>query len=200
MSDVLHARFAALTDRTDDSDWLDVRRRARCRSRRVSVPLASAAAAIITAAALGAGGTWLFSSHDREVTAVTHVDVRGQTWRVALTTRAGTALSRLCVQLSRPDGSTVDRGCGPAFSRLLGPTFGARHFAVEGGEIWAGATAAFARRVVITDADGHMHSARTIAAPRGTKTRFRYWAVGLGSRARAIAMYGADGRVLRKKL
>ena len=200
MTDLLEARFAALSDANDDSDWLDVRRRARRRSRRLALPAASAAAAIVAAAALGAGGTWLFSAHDHRVTAVTHVTLHGQAWRVALTTRAGSWLSRLCVQLTRPDGTTVDGGCGPAFSRLLGPASGARHFSVDGGQIWTGATAPFARTIAITDTQGRVYRARAIPAPRGTKTPFRYWAVALESPARSVAVYGADGRVIRKKL
>jgi len=200
MTDVLGARFAALVDHADDSDWLDVRRRARGRARRFALPAAAAAASIVAAAALGAGGNWLFSSHDRQVTAVTHVSLHGQSWRVALTTRAGSWLSRLCVDISRPDGSTIDGGCGPSFSRLLGPSFGARHFNVAGGQIWTGATAPYARRVAITDTQGRVYSTRAIAAPRGTKTPFRYWALALDRPARSIAVYGANGRVLTRKL
>ena len=201
MSDTLAVRFAALADHADDSDWLDVRRRARRRSRRFALPVASAAAAIVAAAALGAGGTWLFSAHDRQVTAVTHVSLRGQTWRIELTTRAGAWLAPLCVRLSRPGSSVTRGGCrGWALSRIAGPAFGARHFDVDGGQIWTGATVPFARRIVITDAQGNVHSARAIAAPRGTKTPFRYWAIALDSPARSIAVYGAHGRVLTKKL
>ena len=200
MTDLLEARFAALSDPNDDSDWLDVRLRARRRSRRLALPAAAAAAAIVAAAALGAGGTWLFSTHNRQVTAVTHVTLHGQTWRVALTTRSGSWLSRLCVQLSRPDGSTVDGGCGPGFSRLLGPAFGARHFAVGGGQIWTGATVPFARTIAITDTHGRVYTARAIPAPRGTRTPFRYWALALESPAGSVTVYGADGRVIRKKL
>jgi hypothetical protein len=200
VTDLLEARFAPVADGTDDSDWLDVRRRARRRRRGLVVPGAVIFAAIVATAALGAGGTWLFSAHDRQVTAVTHVSLHGETWRVALTTRPGNWLSRLCVQVSRPGRPAIDGGCGPAFSRLLGPASGARHVEVDGGQIWVGATVVFARRVAITDARGRVHTARAIAAPRGTKTPFRYWAVALDSPARSIAVYGADGRVLRRKL
>ena len=157
MTDVLEARFAALADRNDDSDWLDVRRRARRRGRRWVLPGAAAAAAIVAAASLAAGSGWLFSSHDRQVTAVTHVSLHGHTWRVALTTRAGNWLSRLCVELSRPGAPAINGGCGPAFSRLVGPPFGARHFDVDGGQIWTGAIAGFARRISITDTQGRVH-------------------------------------------
>jgi hypothetical protein len=201
MTDLLEVRFAALADRADDSDWLDVRRRARRRTRRFALPMAAAGAAIVAAAALGAGGTWLFSSHDRQVTAVTHVSLHGQSWRIVLTTHAGSWLSPLCVTLSRPGVAAINGGCrGWALSRIGGPTFGARHFEVEGGQIWTGATVPFARQIVITDTQGIVHSTRAIAAPRGTKTSFRYWAIALDARARSIAVYGEHGRVLTKRL
>ena len=201
MTDLLEARFAALADGVDDSDWLDVRRRARRRSRGLALPFAAAGAAIAAAAALGAGGNWLFSSHDRQVTAVTHVSLHGHSWRIVLTTHEGNWLSPLCVSLARPGMAVIDGGCrGWALSRLGGPSFGARHFEVEGGQIWTGATVPFARRIVITDTRGIVHSTRAIAAPHGTKTPFRYWAIALDTRARSIAVYGARGRVLTKKL
>jgi hypothetical protein len=196
MTDVLEVRFAALADRTDDSDWLDVRRRARGRRRALAVPLAATAAAIAAAAGLAAGGTWLFSTHDRQVTAVTHVTLNGHTWRVEVSTRAGSWLSRSCLHLSRPGAPAVDGGCGPAFSRLLGPSVSARHVAVDGGQIWAGATVPFARRISITDTNGAVHTTRAIAAPRGTRTPFRFWAVALATPARTITVYGAHGRLM----
>lgn len=200
MTDVLEARFAALVDRNDDSDWVDVRRRARRRGRRWALPGAAAAAATVAAASLAAGSGWLFSSHDRQVTAVTHVSLHGHTWRVALTTRAGNWLSRLCVELSRPGAPAINGGCAPAFSRLVGPPFGARHFDVDNGQIWTGAIAGFARRIAITDAQGRVYTAPAIAAPRGTRTAFRYWAIALAAPARSIAIYGAHGHVVRKRL
>jgi hypothetical protein len=199
MTDLLEARFATLADRTDDSDWLDVRRRARRPSRKWALIAAAAAAAIVAAASLAAGSAWLFSSHDRQVTAVTHVSLHGHTWRVALTTRAGNWLSRLCVELSRPGAPALSGGCAPAFSRLVGPPLGARHFDVDGGQIWTGAIAGFARRISITDTRGHVHTTRAIAAPPGTKTLFRYWAIALAAPARSIAVYGAHGRVVSKR-
>jgi hypothetical protein len=199
MTDVLAERLTALADRSDDSDWLDVRRRARRRSGYV-VAGAAAAAAIVAAAGLAARGAWLFSSHDRQVTAVTQVTLHGHTWRVALTTRAGSWLSRLCVELSRPGAATIRGGCGPAFSRLLGPPFGARHFDVDGGQIWTGATVGFARTISITDTSGRVRTTRANAAPRGTKTPFRYWALALPTPARSISVTGANGRTLTKRL
>lgn len=198
MTDVLSERFAPLADPTDDSDWLDVRRRARGR-RRVVGPAAAVAAAALAAAAFATGNGWLFRSHDRSVTAVSHVSLHGQTWRVTLTSRPLGGLSRLCVRLSGP-GGTRTGGCGKAPSRLLGPPFRARHFDVDGGQIWVGATVGFTRRIAITGADGHVHSTVAIRAPRGTKTPFRYWALAIDSSARSITAYGAHGRAITKRL
>lgn len=199
MTDVLLERIAALGDRTDDSDWLDVRRRARGRRRRVVGPVAALGAAALAAAALAAGNGWLFRSHDRSVTAVSDVSLHGRTWHVTLTTRPAGGLSRLCVRLSGPGGTTTP-GCGKAPSRLVGPPFGARHVDVEGGQIWVGATVGFTRRIAITGADGHVYSTSAIRAPRGTKTPFRYWALAIGSTARSITAYDARGRAITKRL
>jgi hypothetical protein len=72
---------------------------------------------------------------------------------------------------------------------------------VPGGEIWAGATVGFTRRVAITDASGHVHSAPAVRAPKGTKTPLRYWVIALGSSpARSITSYGSNGRKITTKL
>lgn len=199
MTDVLHERFAALADRTDDSDWLDVRQRAHGWRRRLVAPLAALAAAALAAAALAAGNGWLFRSHDRSVTAVSQVSLHGRTWRVTLTTRPVGGLSRLCVRLSGPAGTTTG-GCGKAPSRLLGPPFGARHFDLDGGQIWVGATVGFTRRIGITGADGHVYSTAAVRAPQGTKTPFRYWVLAIGTRARSITAFDAHGRAITKRL
>jgi hypothetical protein len=199
MTDLLEGRFAALADPTDDSDWRDVQHRAVRRGRaRGAVLAVVAVAAVLAAAAVAAGDRWLFASHDHEVTAVTHVSLAGRAWRVSLTTRPG--LPRFCVRLSSPGGPAVAGGCGPGASRLVGPPFGARHFDVPGGQIWVGATVGFARRIAITDADGRVHTTRTVAAPRGTRTPFRYWALALGAPARTITAYDARGRRIGKRL
>jgi hypothetical protein len=200
MTDVLQERISAIADRTDDSDWLDVKRRASRRRRRFVGPAAALVAAAVTAAAVAAGNGWLFHSHDRSVTAVTRVSLHGVAWRVTLTTRPVGGLARLCVRLSSAAGATVSGGCGRAPSRLLGPPFGARHFDIEGGQIWVGAAVGFTRRIAITSADGRVSSTRAITAPRGTKTPFRYWAVAIDSPARSITAYDARGRAITKRV
>lgn len=200
MTDVLHERFAALADPIDDSDWLDVRRRARPGRRRHAIVAVAAIAALLAAAAVAAGDRWLFTSQARQVTAVTHVALAGRTWRVSLTTGPGRWLARSCVRLSSPGQQTVTGGCGPRASRLVGPPFGARHFRVPGGQIWVGATVGFTRRISITDVNGHVYTTQAVDAPRGTKTPFRYWALALTAKARTITAYDARGRTISRRL
>lgn len=198
MTDDLGQRVRALADPIDDSAWLDVRRRARRTRRRPILLAAAAAAAVAAAASLAAGGGWLFSSQERQVTARTEVTLHGRTWTVSLTSRGG--VSRFCVRLSQAGRPTISGGCGRGVSRLVGPPFGARRIQVDGGQVWVGETLAFVRRIAITDEQGHVHSTRTIAAPKGTKTPFRYWALALDGPARSIAAQVPDGRTIRKRV
>lgn len=199
MNDVLAERFAALADVHDDSDWLDVRRRARRRVR-FAIPATLVAAAVVAAGAFAATGGWVFSAHDRQVTARTDVVVAGRTWHVSYTT--GTRLrARFCVRAT--SSGTTRAACsemGPGSPRL-GPPLGGMKLSVPGGQIWAGATVGFTRRVAITDAAGAVHSAQAVRAPKGTKTPFRYWVVPLGSSpARSITSYGSNGRKITTRL
>jgi hypothetical protein len=200
MNDVLYERFAVLADRTDDSDWLDVRGRARRGRRHHALAAVAALAAVVAVGAVAAGGRWVFSSQDHRVTAVTQVSLAGRTWRVSLTTGPGRWLPRSCIRLSSPGHQTITGGCGPRVSRLVGPPFGARRFAVPGGQIWVGTTVGFARRIAITGANGRVYAAQTVAAPRGTKTPFRYWALAVDGTARTITAYGARGQRISKAL
>jgi hypothetical protein len=195
VTDVLLARFAALADPTDDSDWLDVRRRARHMHTRVAVAVASAAAVLVAAAALAAGGGWLFSTHDRQVTAATSVSLNGKSWLVSIT--SGT-FGRVCFRIGEPTGKTTCVGRLGELRRAR--PFGATGSSVPGGQIWVGATIGFARRVVITDSAGRAYTAKAIAAPKGTKTPFRYWALAVAGTAKSITAYDADGHSIRRSL
>ena len=201
MTEALAERLAAYASMQDDSDWLDVRRRARRRRARVTIPLAAAVAAAVTAGALAAGGGWLFNTHDRLVTASTDVRLGGRTWHVSYTANAGIR-GRFCATASAAGASTrkACREMGPGSPRL-GPPLGAMKLAVPGGQIWAGATVGFARRVAITDAAGVAHAAQAVRAPKGTKTPFRYWAIAIASStARSITAYSAGGRSITSRL
>jgi hypothetical protein len=193
-------RFAALADPTDNSDWLDVRSRARRRRVWLVAPVA-AAAAVVAAAAVAAGGGWIFSTHDRQVTARTEVTLAGRTWRVSYTASPKHGAS-FCARASSA-GTATQWNCremGPGSPRL-GPPFGALKLTVPAGQIWVGATVGFTRRIAITDTNGHVHATRVVKAPRGMKTPFRYWVIALdGTTAQSIAATGMHGRVIRKTL
>ena len=195
MTDVLRERFAALADPTDDSDWLDVRRRARHAHTRLAVTVGSAAAVLVATAALAAGGGWLFSTHDRQVTAATSVSLNGKSWRVSIT--SGT-FGRVCFRIGEPAGKTTCLGRLGELGRAR--PFGAAGSRVAGGQIWVGATIGFARRVVITDSAGRTYTANAIAAPRGTRTPFRYWALAVAGTANSITAYDAHGHMIRRSL
>lgn len=194
MTDVLLERFAALADPTDDSDWLDVRRRARRTRRRIALPIAAAAAVLVAAAAVAAGGGWMFSTHDRQVTAATSVSLDGKTWHVSITT--GT-FGRVCFHIDGSSGRTCTGRLGELHQAR---PFGALDSKVSGGQIWLGATIGFARRVVITTTSGHTYTTATTAAPKGTKTPFRYWALAVAGTAKSITAYDARGHAITKSL
>ena len=200
MNDIVGERFAALADLTGGSDWHDVRRRARRARARVVAPAAVAAAAIVAAGAFAATGGWIFSSSARQVTARTHVVVAGRTWQVSYS--ASTRLHAVFCLRASAAGATRSKctEMGPGSPRL-GPPLGGMKLAVPGGQIWAGATVGFTRRVAITDAAGQVHTAQAVRPPKGVKTPFRYWAIALGaSPARSITSYGSNGRKITTKL
>jgi hypothetical protein len=196
MTDALLERFAALADPTDDSDWLDVRRRARRTRKRAALAATAAAAVVVVTAALAAGSRWVFSTHDHRVTAATSVALSGRTWHVSIT--SGT-FGRTCVRLT---GSTPNRTTCTSRLKELGRArpFGAIGLPVPGGQIWVGASIGFARRVVITNAEGRRYTATATAAPKGTRTPFRYWAVAVAGTGTSITAYDAQGRSIRKPL
>jgi hypothetical protein len=199
MTDLVAERFAALAETTDDSDWLDVRRRARRRRARFVVPVALVAAAAIAAGAVAASGGWLFTGHDKAVLATTHVTVGGQSWQVTLTSNHGARVSYVCIGAmsgSKPaGGGTCDMVATHA------PFTAARVDVPGGGQIWAGTTLGRMTRITVVDAAGRSHSAVPVEAPKGTKTPFRYWAVAV---PRTIGMtlvaQFANGRSIRWNL
>ena len=201
MNDVVSERFTALADLSDGVDWHDVRRRARRGRARVVVPVAAGVAAAVAAGTFAASSGWIFSSSDRQVTARANVVVAGRTWQVSYSasTRAHAVF---CLRASSPRTAARSRCAemGPGSPRL-GPPLGGLRLAVPGGQIWAGATVGFTRRVAITDAAGHVHTARAVRPPKGVKTPFRYWVIALGaSPARSITSYGSNGRTITTKL
>ena len=191
MTDVLFERFAALADHADDSDWLDVRRRARRPRRRTAAATAAVAALVAVATALAAGGGWIFRTHGHQVTAATNVTLSGKTWHVSITNGA---LGRVCVRIGGRRTTCTSR-----LAQLGGARpFGAISANVAGGQIWVGATVAFARRIAITNVAGQTYSTTTMAAPKGTKTPLRYWALAVAGSATSVTAYDAQGRAIRK--
>ena len=193
MTDVLFERFAALADQADDSDWLDVRRRARRPRSRIAATAAAAAALVAVATALATGGGWIFRAHDHQVTAATSVTLNRKTWRVSITN--GT-FGRVCVSIAGQRTTCTSRLGQLGRAR----PFGAISATVAGGQIWVGATVGFARRIAITNAGGQVYSTKTIAAPKGTKTPFRYWALAVAGSATSVTAYDARGRSIWKTL
>ncbi|MGN6798106.1 MAG: hypothetical protein ACTHKS_08155 [Gaiellaceae bacterium] len=197
MTDILVERFAALADPTDDSNWLDVRRRARRAQTRVAVAAAVLAATVAVATALAAGSGWVFNTHQHRVTAATSLSLNGSTWKVSITSGA---FGRLCFRISgasaTPSAACTGRLGGLHHAR----PFGAVVSKISGGQLWAGASIGFARRISITTTEGRSYTADTMAAPKGTKTPFRYWAIAVTGTASSITAYDAHGRSIRKSL
>jgi hypothetical protein len=187
MTDLLAERFALLADTTDDSDWLDVRRRAR-RARRFALPVAAlVAAALVGATALAAGGGWLFKGRGGEVTATRTLFFRGTTYRLTVNKLAG---DLVCTHLDDSQGRRLATGCGvpvlgekPAYHRPHVPpiplSFATSNFgvAVPGGEIWFGAARSNVARVTLRNAAGRMLATGTTAAPPSLKTKLRFWSI-----------------------
>jgi hypothetical protein len=196
MTDILFERFAALADLTDDSDWLDVRRRARHRHLQIAVAAAAAVAVAVVTAGLAATGGWVFSTHDHKVTAAATVSLNGKTWNVSVTSMR---FGRLCFRVAGP-GGPAPTCSGPLGTLVRARPLGAVKVNVPGGQIWLGATIGFTRRVAITNDRGQMYTTDTIAAPKTTKTPFRYWALAVAGTAESLTAYDAKGHSIRKSL
>lgn len=220
MNDVLDERFAALTDPTDDGDWLDVRRRARRPRGRLLLAAAAVVAGLAAVTALAATGGWIFSRSGSQVTGVTHVSFHGRTWAVSVSTGGDSRFCRysdqactggFCAKLTGP--RTVST-CGIYLVPL--PTvprkhvaswlvlrrafpFGALRLRDGGGEIWFGEARADVTRIVLTDGRGGAFTAQTVQAPSRLRTTTRFWAVPLpASYARTIAAYSASGALVKR--
>ena len=217
MTDVLDERFAALTDRTDDGDWLDVRRRARQpHHRRLLLATVAALAGIAAVTALAASGGWIFSRSGTQVTGVTHVSFHGHTWTVSVSTGGGSRFCwhgeftcfPFCAKLTGPrTESTCDHslmplpgkpGKAPLVVRRPLP-FSAVRLRDGAGELWFGEARTDVARIVLSAGDGHAFTAQTVPAPARLQTRTRFWALPLpASHARTIAAYSASGVLLKQ--
>jgi hypothetical protein len=219
MTDLLAERFARLADPTDDSDWHDVRRRAGREHRRYAIPIAAAVATIAVAAALAAGGGWLFTNgFGGNVQGTTQVEFHGNTYASqTLMAKGGRFFCILLLPHRAASWATdlndfVARGCGASVltvkdlpqqlvppSTPTGPAFGALRFDQSPGQIWFGDTRPTIHSIVITDTQGHAFRTRT-AAPPTMKTAFRVWIVALpSSTAQTIAGYDEHGTLVQRR-
>ena len=219
MTDLLAERFAPFADPTDDSDWLDVRRRAGRRARRYVPLLAATAALIVAAVALAAGRGWLFTrGYGGNVQGTAQVRFHGKTFTAqTLMTPGGRYFCILLLPHRAASWATdlrdfVERGCGASVltvkglpqpllprSAPIGDAFGALNFDQGRGQIWFGDARPTIDRITITDTHGRLFSTRT-AAPATMKTAFRIWIVALPSTtARTIAGYDRNGALVQRR-
>ncbi len=201
MTDVLAERFSALADATDDSDWLEVRRRAR-RGRRSALPTAAlAAAALVAATAVAAGGGWLFTGHRNGATATRTISFHGTTYTLTVDTFADGAL---CMSLGKLHGPRLAHPCVvPVLSdsplkRALTTWLPVGHLVAEvrGGEVAFGAARPDIARVAVTNAAGKTFTTPTSAGPASLKPRLRFWAMAFPGRARRLTAFNAAGKVV----
>lgn len=218
MTDLLAERLAPFVDPTDDSDWLDVRRRAGRRARRYVPPLAATAALIVGAVALAAGGGWLFTrGYGGNVEGTTQVQFHGKTYAAqTLMSPGGRYFCILLLPHRAGSWATdlkdfVERGCGASVltveglpqpllppSAPVGPAFGALNFDSGRGQIWFGDARPTIDTITITDNHGRVFSTRT-AAPATMKTAFRIWIVALpSSTGETIAGYDEHGKLVKR--
>jgi hypothetical protein len=214
MTDLLAERFAPLVDLADDSDWLDVRRRARRGRRRFVLPMAAAAAAIVVAAAIAANGGWLFTKDSQGgVWGTTHVQFHGKTWTVQTLMLNRGRFFCLLLLPDRDISHRVAEGCGVSTltvkgmpQKLLppraptGPPFGAAYFDQGGdGQVWFGDARPTIAMIAITDSRGRVFRTQTVA-PSNLKTAFRIWIVALpSSTGLTIAGYDTHGKLVQKR-
>jgi hypothetical protein len=212
MNDVLADRLSALVDTRDDSNWRDVRRRARrSRPRYVAAPVAAAAAAaVVAAAALGAGSGWLFTKQDDGANGSTQIRFHDETWSLmSFMTNDGRWVSLDLVRagkaVARASGGSALTVKGVPQGLLqkgaaVGPAFGARFLEDRGGQIWFGDARPEVASIQITDRRGRVYRTTT-AAPQGSiRVAFRLWVVGLpASTAVTIAGFDARGRLVDRR-
>jgi hypothetical protein len=209
--------------RAESPDWQQVLRRRdmaggsrrlvwagpRTRRARMVVPIAIVVASCVVAAAVAASGGWLFRGHGHHIVGVTQVTVKGRSWRVTLTQLSHVNhanVSTLLVQASSGNLtlSPKKEGVGgfTPLQFLVRPFTAVRGPFVPGGQIWAGITRSTIRSVSITDYAGHVFTTNTIAAPRASKTPYRYWALAVSSEGLAtfFTTHDVSGKTIRWRL
>jgi hypothetical protein len=214
MIDPLAERFFPLEDFSDDSDWLDVRRRAR-RGKPIVVIVVVAVAVVLAAAALAATNSWLFDAEHGRTTGETTVSLHGHTYAIELQLwRDGRYFglhlfgdrAHTHELIAAYGGSILAAPNAPAVPLIprLKPTgqamFG-MSYRVDGGEIWFGDARPEVAKIVVLDTRGHAAETATVAPPRAFKTAFRFWALALpSSYGRTIVAYDAHGALVDRRL
>jgi hypothetical protein len=211
MIDPLAERFLPLEDLYDDSDWLDVRRRAR-RARPIVLVVIVAVAAILAAAAWSASGTWLFGSSNGQPTAERTVTLHGHAYTLRMSPIDGTGrFFALLLYGQGPHAEELTAVYGGAFfpppkgPALASPTKGgdatvAVNYRTRDGDIWYGDARPDVRRVVVLDTRGRAHPTDTVEPPKQLVTRFRFWAVALDAAyGKTIVAYDGDGNVVDRR-
>lgn len=202
MIDPLAERFLTLADTDAHPDWRDVRRRAE-RPRALVFVVVIAVAAMLAAAALSAGQTWVFGTHWGQPTAYRTVTLHGEpyTVRLSLLDQDGHYFALL---LAGSGGHTreltaVYSGAmiGPR-DRITAPTaVSEMNYRKDGGEIWYGDAVSRVRRVAIIDTHGRAHATDTVSGPN-LPGHVRFWAVSIEHGfARTLVAYDGDGNVVQ---
>lgn len=195
MIDPLAERFFPLEDLEDDSDWLDVRRRAR-RTKPIVLIVIVAVAVVVAAAALAAANTWVTAPQYGQPTGERTVTFHGHryTIKLSLLDRGGRFFAMLLYDHGDRRDELVASYGGGFLPVAHPPTVSPASYRSGGGEIWYGDARAKVARVVVVDVHGRRFSADTSAVQARFGARFRFWSLPLqSSYARAILGYDAGG-------
>ena len=202
MIDPLAERFFPLEDLEDDSDWLDVRRRAR-RTKPIVLIVIVAVAVLVAAAALAAADTWVMSPQYGQPTGERTVTFHGHRYTIKLSLLDGGGRFFAMLLSDRGDRreelvASYGGGFLPAADpEADAPAVSPASYRSGGGEIWYGDARAKVARVVVVDVHGRRFTADTSAAQARFGSRFRFWSLALqSSYARTILGYDADGDVV----
>jgi hypothetical protein len=218
MTDNLAQRFALITDPADDGDWAAVRRGSRRRARLVA-GATLVGALVVTAIAMAATGTWMFSSgHDATSSgratvtlgATTYdvwanVQSNGRYFSILLSPKADVQTADLKILAVLSGTSILSAPGAPPLPLLPNPPAptgapsAADVYATVAGEVWIGASRPEVSDVTLVAKDGQTYTTETIAFPPQYNSAFRFWAVAVpGGHARSIVSI-SDGKIVDRR-